>query len=54
MSAEPPDDGALRWQEQEPCKVTFGHPKSLWTTGASRFSNTPEDPGRVAGKPPPK
>ena len=30
------------------------HLKSIWTTAASWFSNTPEDPGRLAEKPPPK
>jgi hypothetical protein len=30
------------------------HPKSIWTTAASWFSNTPEDPDRLAEKPPPK
>jgi hypothetical protein len=36
-------------------KVKHGrHPKSSWTTAASWFSNTPEDPDRLAEKPPPK
>jgi hypothetical protein len=30
------------------------HPKSIWTSAASWFSNTPEDPGRLTEKPPPK
>jgi hypothetical protein len=28
-------------------------PKSIWTTVAPWFSNTPEDPDRLAEKPPP-
>ena len=30
------------------------HLKSIWTTAASWFSNPPEDPDRLAEKPPPK
>jgi hypothetical protein len=30
------------------------HLKSIWTTAASWFANTPEDPDRLAEKPPPK
>jgi hypothetical protein len=30
------------------------HPKSIWKTAASWFSNTPEDLSRLAEKTPPK
>jgi hypothetical protein len=30
------------------------HPKSIWKTAASWFSNPPEDPARLAEKPPTK
>jgi len=35
-------------------RQTWNLPKSIWKTAASWFSNTPEDPGRLAEKPRPK
>lgn len=51
MAAEPPDDGALRWQEQEPCTMTFWmRPRSGAPQASFKTWKAPEihlDDGRI-------